>query len=339
MTNRLITIAGSAILLSSCAKTVTTSSVPVTASSSKAAVSTSVSTVTRREIRNAQDAGDGDAVARMLRQRMTADPSNLDVRMQLARHYQEKGFLEIAAEHYRLAAASFPDNPIVIMALARTLRSLSLPHEALASVDKFDAAHPNSSAELLTWKGILEDETGDLKKAEASYHAALLLKAKSESIHNNLGYNLLLQARYQEAAAEFRQALAIQPHSAVAQNNLGTALASDHKGTDTKEAVLHMQSISDPATAHSNLAAILMEQGSYQEARKELDIALGYRKDHRAALSNLALLSELDGRPGVLPFREQTTKWKRFGSGLKKVLLGTDDTDHRNNEPAKTASN
>src|SRR5258708_10691830 len=43
MTNRLITIAGSALLLSSCAKTVTTSSVPVTASSSKAAVSTSVS--------------------------------------------------------------------------------------------------------------------------------------------------------------------------------------------------------------------------------------------------------------------------------------------------------
>jgi tetratricopeptide (TPR) repeat protein len=133
--------------------------------------------------------------------------------------------------------------------------------------------------------------------------------------------------------------LAIQPHSAVAQNNLGTALASDHKGTDTKEAVLHMQSISDPATAHSNLAAILMEQGSYQEAHKELDIALGYRKDHRAALSNLALLSELDGKPGVLPSREQTTKWKRFASGLKKVLLGTDDTDHRNSEPAKTASN
>jgi tetratricopeptide (TPR) repeat protein len=119
-----------------------------------------VSSVQRREIRNAQDAGDGDAVARMLRQRMTADPSNLDVRIQLARHYEEKGFLEIAAEHYRLAAASFPDNPIVAMALARTLRALSLPNEALAYIDKFDAAHPNSSAELLTWKGILEDEKG-----------------------------------------------------------------------------------------------------------------------------------------------------------------------------------
>jgi Flp pilus assembly protein TadD len=292
-----------------------------------------------RQIKNAQDAGDGDAVARMLRQRMTADPGNLDVRMQLARHYEDKGFTEIAAEHYRLAAAAFPDNPIVIMSLARTLRALNLPHEALASVVRFDAAHPNSSADMLTWKGILEDEAGDLNQAEKSYRAALALKPKSEATRNNLGYNLLLQARYAEAAAEFRQALEIQPHSAVAQNNLGIALASDHKGTDTKEAVLHMQSISDPATAHSNLAAILMEQGLYTEARKELDIALGYRKDHRAALSNLALISELDGKPSTLPSHEQTTKWKRFSSGLKKVLLGTDDKDHRNNEPAKTASN
>jgi hypothetical protein len=46
------------------------------------------------------------------------------------------------------------------------------------------------------------------------------------------------------------------------------------------EAVLHLQSISDPATAHSNLAAMLIEQGKYADARKELDLALGYNKAH-----------------------------------------------------------
>ena len=69
------------------------------------------------------------------------------------------------------------------------------------------------------------------------------------------------------------------------------------------DALLHWQSISDPATAHSNMAALLIEQGRYPEARKELDLALGYNKSHAAALSNLKLVSELDGKPAVIPMK------------------------------------
>ena len=88
------------------------------------------------------------------------------------------------------------------------------------------------------------------------------------------------------------------------------------------DAVLHWQSISDPATAHSNMAALLIEQARYAEARKELDLALGYNRNHAAALSNLKLVSELDGKPAVIPIKPIRTKWGKFRSAVLKAVGG-----------------
>jgi Flp pilus assembly protein TadD len=130
-------------------------------------------------------------------------------------------------------------------------------------------------------------------------------------LHNNLGYNLLLQAKPKAAVQEFEQALAIEPRSQFANNNLGLALLAG--GTDNgeaKEALMHWQSVSGPATAHNNLATVLIQQKRYAEARKELGIALGYERKLPAALENLALVSELDGKPAVqAPARNSF--WKR----------------------------
>jgi Tetratricopeptide repeat. len=97
--------------------------------------------------------------------------------------------------------------------------------------------------------------------------------------------------------------------------------------------VLQWQSVSGPATAHNNLAAVLMEQGRYEEARKELKIALGYNKDHAAALRNLLLISDLDGNPISMSTRPIASRWKRFSSGLKHAVLGTAE------KPKVTAAN
>src|SRR5438445_335406 len=81
---------------------------------------------------------------------------------------------------------------------------------------------------------------------EEAHRAALALGTKLDSLHNNLGYNLLMQGRSKEAAEEFGEALKLRPDSEVARNNLGIALAAT-----PQEALLHWQSVSDPATAHS----------------------------------------------------------------------------------------
>jgi Flp pilus assembly protein TadD len=274
----------------------------------------------------------------------------------------------LALEHCRLAAARFPESADVQLRMAKLLDAMKLDREAADGLSTFLAAHPQKAPEYESWLGILRDKQKDWPAGEKAHRAALALDPTRDSLHNNLGYNLLMQGKPKEAAQEFREALKIRPDSDVARNNLGMALvatptaapgpetpaasagaaASGVGATSTgaptaaaagsgagatpvpatsaedssNEALLHWQSISDPATAHSNMAALLIGQKRYPEARRELDLALGYNKDHSAALANLKLVSELDGKPAVIPIKPVQTKWSRFRSTIVKIVGG-----------------
>jgi Flp pilus assembly protein TadD len=179
----------------------------------------------------------------------------------------------------------------------------------------------------------LRDEAGQPAEAEAAHRKALGLDPAADYLHNNLGYNLLMQKKGEEAAAEFREALRLNPASQLARNNLGLALAS----TDTQQALASWQAASDPATAHSNLAAVWIEKGNYAEARKELTVALGYNKSHPAALKNLALVSRLDGQPaGADASQVSDSRWTRWKTGFKRLFVGP--LEGSNPAPVKTAS-
>jgi tetratricopeptide (TPR) repeat protein len=270
-----------------------------------------------RQVANARDAGEGDYIVRRLRQQMAADPDNLGLRIELIEHYTRSGYPELALEHSRLAAARFPESAEIQLSLARLLRSLKMTAEAEKGLAAFLVNHPQQSPAYDSWLGILRDELGQWSEGEKSHRAALALGADLDYLHNNLGYNLLMQKRPAEAAFEFKQALKLKPDSEVARNNLGMALVET-----PGEALLHWQSISDPATAHSNMAALLIEQGRYAEARQELDLALGYNKANAAALSNLKLVSERDGKPAVIPIKPVRNKWGKFRSAVLKVVGG-----------------
>ncbi|MBM3810520.1 MAG: tetratricopeptide repeat protein [Acidimicrobiia bacterium] len=277
---------------------------------------TAVASMMNRQIVNAIDAGEGDIELRQLRARMAADPENPAIRIELAESYQAKGFPEVALEHYRLAVARFPDNAELQLRLVRALRGQGLRREATQSAGRFLNAHANH-AEMHAWAGIIQDELGDWQSGEKHHRQAVGHSTPPKaSLHNNLGHNLLMQKRAGEAAAEFRKALELEPRNEVARNNLGLALAAD-----PQQAVLQWQSQSDPATAHSNMAAVLIEQRQYQEARRELKIALGYKPDHPAALRNLALVAELDGKPAVIEREPPKTFWGRVAATMEKVFL------------------
>jgi len=291
---------------------------------------------------------------------MSAEPDNLAVRLELIEHYTGAGYPELALEHCRLAAARFPESADLQLRMAKLLDGMKLGREAAEGLGTFLAAHPQKAPEYESWLGILRDGQKGWPAGEKAHLAALALDPSRDSLHNNLGYNLLMQDRPKEAAEEFREALKLRPDSEVARNNLGMALAATpaapaspaipaisagaagagatgagSKGASagsagaasaaedtSNEALLHWQSISDPATAHSNMAALLIGQKRYPEARRELDLALGYNKDHPAALANLKLVSELDGKPAVIPIKPVQTKWSRFRSTIVKIVGG-----------------
>ena len=277
-------------------------------------------TMVERQIRNAIDAGDGDYQIRVLRSRVAAEPDNVNVRLELVKAYRERGYPELALEHCRLAAARFPDSGPAHLELARSLRAAGMRKQGAEELETFLKRAPQSTPEYLSWLGILRDEMGMWAAGEPAHRAAVELAPKSEYLHNNLGYNLLMQGKNEGAAAEFREALRLNPRSEAARNNLGLVLAN----TDAKEqAVLYWQSATDPATAHNNLAAYLIEKHRYVEARKELEIALGYNRRHAAALKNLELVSQLDGKPAEVSAQPPPeSRWAHMKSSIRKLFVG-----------------
>lgn len=290
---RKLTLSASLLLLAGCSNR--TQSRVVTPRQ-PAAVHTSMG----RQIRNAVDAGEGDLVASRLRDRMVSQPGNVAVRLELAAHYHRLGHKELALEHYRLVADRDPANCRAALAIAQILREQDRTDEAARSLETFLAKNVSESSELPAWLGLLYDEAGEPAKAEGAHRAALALDASNAKLHNNLGYNLLSQGRRDDAIAEFRRALSLDAKLEIARGNLALALSRGSQ-QERGEALLYWQAMQGPASAHNNLAAVLIEQGEYPEARQELETALRYSKGFLPAMRNLAIVAERDGHPAVLP--------------------------------------
>jgi Flp pilus assembly protein TadD len=290
--------------------------------------------VWERQIRNASDAGDGDYQLKALRERTAGEPDNVAVRLELAKAYSERGYKDVALEICRLASSRFPESAEAELALVRALREMSRRPEAIASLEGFLKTHPQNLPGFYSWDGILHDETGAWAMGEPAHRKALELAPEQDSLHNNLGYNLLQQKKFEAAAGEFREALRLNPASALARNNLGLALAN----LDTAQALASWQVAADPATAHNNLAAVWIEKGNYADARKELALALGYNKSHAAALKNLELVSRLDGNPAgpasAIPGNASDNRWQRWKTGFKRLFVGPLDEKQTQAGPA-----
>jgi Flp pilus assembly protein TadD len=141
-----------------------------------------------RQVHNAVDAGEGDLEIKALRGRLDADPANLNIRLELARHYQQKGFPDIALEHLRLAVERAPESADAAVAFARLLRDTGRVADGAASLTAFAAKHqPN--LEVWAWLGILRDDARDWKWGEGAYREALALAPDHDDLHNNLGYS------------------------------------------------------------------------------------------------------------------------------------------------------
>jgi Flp pilus assembly protein TadD len=183
-------------------------------------------------------------------------------------------------------------------------------------LESFVAAHPH--AEAHSWSGILADEAGDYVTGERHHRAAVELRDGSAVFRNNLGYNLLLQKRTEEAAAELQRALELEPDNTLARSNLAAAIS-----TRPDDAVASWRRVVDPASAHNNVAALMIERGDFEGARRELERALQLNRSHAAALSNLQLVADLEGgMMDKLSTASAASTWRRFVRTLGVVLLG-----------------
>jgi tetratricopeptide (TPR) repeat protein len=273
----------------------------------------------QQQVLNAVHAGDGNLRVQRLRERLTADSRDVNARLELASEYAAMGFPELELEHCRIAVERFPESAAAVERLAKSLRKNGSPQEAAKVLSGLVAQQQKPAVETLSWAGILFDEADRLGDGEAMHRRALALDARRDYLHNNLGYNLLLQERYPEAAASFRRALELNRSSTTARNNLGRTLMR----MSAADAVSQFQRAADPAIAHNNVAAALYEKGDLEGARKELEAALAIRRDLPQILENLRLVAVADGKPIVMP-PPRPGLWQSVSHAFK-VAFGTPD--------------
>src|SRR5262249_252329 len=117
---------------------------------------------------------------------------------------------------------------------------------------------------------------GDFAEAESQYRLALPGRATAET-HNGLGYVLAHQGRDEEAVAEFRKAIDIDPKFTPAYNNLAEAYEHQNKREDAAENHRPAPAEKPSAGGYNALGRVLGRLGRADEAADQFGKAQAFQ--------------------------------------------------------------
>jgi tetratricopeptide (TPR) repeat protein len=109
----------------------------------------------------------------------------------------------------------------------------------------------------------------EYEKAAAEFQKAIGLDSRILQPVSNLSVALFLLQRYPDAEVAARRALELDPHNSTAQYMLGCILATEKRDASEAMELLHRTEAEFP-DARLLVAQILVRQGSFEEAKKEL---------------------------------------------------------------------
>src|SRR5256884_7014230 len=125
--------------------------------------------------------------------------------------------------------------------------------------------------------------------SERLWTHAVAVDPNSFMAHNNLGYALDRQGKLAEAIEHYRQALRIQPDYAEAHSNWGVALGQQGKPAEAIEHFRQALRIQpEKAETHNNWGVALTQQGKPAEAIEHFRRALRIQPENAEAHNNLA---------------------------------------------------
>ena len=176
---------------------------------------------------------------------------------------------------------------------------------------------PQSNADL----GALSADVGRKRAVEdLAAYAKLVREEPGNPLRRDALAMLYLQnGRGEEAAAEFKAALDLNPESAPGHYNLGLALVSQRKLAEASAEFQEALRLSpEYAEAHNNLGAILHAAGKLDDAERHYRLAVRFRPDNEEALNNLGRLLTERARPAeaVEQFQRALALNPEFASAL-----------------------
>jgi Tfp pilus assembly protein PilF len=159
---------------------------------------------------------------------------------------------------------------------------------AYLSVRRQQPDHPGVAHAL----AVLYDRAGRVDEAAAEYRRALAEKPNDADLICDVGYFQYSTDRFDEAVASYRRALSLEPDHR--QTKINLALLQAQRGHDEEAMRLFTEAIG-PAAARHNLGMIKLRQGNSQAARALLSDAAA--RDPSVARMSTAVLASLDAHP------------------------------------------
>jgi tetratricopeptide (TPR) repeat protein len=130
---------------------------------------------------------------------------------------------------------------------------------------------------------------GRLDEAVAEFRQSLRLNPSSAPTQYNLGFALSVLGRRDEAVVAFEEALRLDPDYAQAHNNLGALLQLAGQADAAVEHYRRAVALRpDNVESHTNLGQLLTTRGRLSEAAAQFSAALLLRNDNVQALAGLA---------------------------------------------------
>ncbi len=142
-----------------------------------------------------------------------------------------------------------------------------------------------------------EHGAGRLAEAAAAYRQILALRPDAAEMHNNLGNVLFRQGKLDEAVASYEQAIALKPGLFAAHNELGCIFWQQGR-LDQALARLRQAIALAPgyAEAYNNLGNVLKTQGQLDQALAQFKRAVALKPGLFQARINLGDILQLQGK-------------------------------------------
>jgi pentatricopeptide repeat protein len=227
------------------------------------------------ELRNAlgwtlfQDGRTAEAVAEYERA-LTADPNHAKAHNNLALALVELGRFEEGASHFKRSLEIEPRAEIY-SDLGFTMARLGKSEEARADYQKALELDPNCASAHFNL-AVAFVQAGKFEEAESHYRRALAGKPTAET-HNGLGYVLDRQGRTDEAVAEFRKAIEVNPKFTPSYNNLAEALVKQGKLEEAEQYYERSLAQKPNAAVYDALGVVLQRLGKTDQAAEQFSRA------------------------------------------------------------------
>jgi tetratricopeptide (TPR) repeat protein len=249
--------------------------------------------------------GNLEEAAGTFQQLLSYQPEDAEAWNNLGLIHFRKGRMDEAIANFEHALDLQPD-----LAAARANLKHALQQQAAARTKAAPGAGDLDRARTLIEQANALVEQGRFEAAAANYQQALDIEPYRLDIVNqfgNVGNLLAVHGNHQGAVACYLQILRFQPDYAEVHGNLGKALAE--QGRVEEAAASYRRAIRlkfDYPEAHNNLGAALVEQGHFDDAVKHYRRAIQLRPSYAEAHNNLGVTLSERGRfdEAVASYRE-----------------------------------